>query len=193
MAMPAPHSVRHRWTRAEVLALTDAAPETAPRYELVAGELLVTPSPGGAHQLAVAELKALLRNWLVEHPVGRVVGDPLDFELEPGTIVRPDVGVVPMHEARRLLTEMPGRELLLAVEVISPSSAQADRGPKRELYQRHVPEYWIVDLDARLFERWRQSEGRPEILHERLEWHPAGAAAAFELALPGFFASVFDI
>ena len=55
--------------------------------------------------------------------------------------MRPDVGVVPTHEARRLLTEMPGRELLLAVEFISPSSARFDRGEKRKLYQRHVPEY----------------------------------------------------
>ena len=193
MAMPAPAPARRRWTRAEVLALTEAAaPQAAPRYELVDGELLVTPSPGGAHQFAVAELKRLLGNWLVDQPVGRVSGDPLDFELEPGTIVRPDVGVVPLHEKRRLLTEMPGRELLLVVEVLSPSSARFDRGEKRLLYQRHVPEYWIVDLDARLFERWRPGDTRPEILHDAIDWQPPGSSAAFELSLPEFFASVFE-
>ena len=74
-----------------------------------------------------------------------------------------------------------------AVEVISPGSARGDRGPKRELYQRHVPEYWIVDLDAALIERWRPGDERPEILRESLEWKPAGASSAFVLELPAFF------
>ena len=46
-------------------------------------------------------------------------------------------------------------KLLLAAEVISPSSARGDRVDKREAYQRNgVPEYWIVDTAARVVERW---------------------------------------
>ena len=190
MAMPA--SVRRRWTRAEVLTLIHSATDAAPRYELVDGQLLVTPSPGGPHQFAVAELNRLLGNWLLDQPVGRVAGDPLDFELEPGTILRPDVGVVPLHEKRRLLTEMPGRELMLVVEVLSPSSARFDRGEKRELYQRRVPEYWIVDLDARRFERWRPGDARPEILRHAVDWQPQDASSTFQLSIPEFFARVFE-
>ena len=56
-----------------------------------------------------------------------------------------------MAEWRRVATEgLPIRELLLAVEVLSPSSSRHDRVRKRPHYQRHVPDYWIVDLDARL-------------------------------------------
>jgi Uma2 family endonuclease len=87
---------------------------------------------------------------------------------------------------------MPARELLLAVEVLSPSSGRYDRVTKRPHYQRHVPEYWIVDLDARLFERWRAGDERPEILTETLEWTPAGASEPFTLDLIRFFALVFD-
>ena len=87
-------------------------------------------------------------------------------------------------------TVMPGQSLLLAIEVISPGSARGDRGPKRALYQRHVPEYWIVDLDAALFERWRPGDERPEILREHIDWWPAGAAAPFQLDLSSFFARV---
>lgn len=47
-----------------------------------------------------------------------------------------------------------------------------------------------MDLDAKLIERWRPGDLRPEILHSRLEWRPQGAAAAFELDLPEFFARV---
>jgi Uma2 family endonuclease len=63
---------------------------------------------------------------------------------------------------------------------------------KRPFYQRHVPEYWIVDLDARLFERWRPDDERPEVLTQSVQWLPRGAASAFVLDLPTFFAAVFD-
>ena len=185
MAMPATH---RRWTRPEVMALIDATPDPTPRYELVDGELLVTPSPIGPHQKAVRELMLELGNYLRRNPAGEVLDSPFDVELEPETIVQPDVFVVPPDEARRLETEMPGRSLLLAIEIISPGSARGDRGAKRKLYQRHVPEYWIVDLDAALFERWRPGDERPEILRDRIEWQPAGASMPVGLELPDFFA-----
>lgn len=55
--------------------------------------------------------------------------------------------------------------LLLADEILSPSSMRADRVIKRRFYARHdVDEYWVVDLDARIVERTRRGEERPEIL-----------------------------
>ena len=66
---------------------------------------------------------------------------------------------------------------LLAVEVLSPSTARADRTVKRRLYQRAgVPEYWIVDLEARLVERWRPADERPEVLTDTLTWRPVSPA-----------------
>ena len=84
-----------------------------------------------------------------------------------------------------------GRRLLLAAEVLSLSSQRADRGRKRLLYQRTVPLYWIVDLDARAVESWLPDSSEPTILRDRLEWHPSGAATAFTLDLPAYFARVF--
>jgi Uma2 family endonuclease len=55
-----------------------------------------------------------------------------------------------------------------------------------------VPEYWIVDLDARLVERWRPSDERPEILAGRLEWHPAGEVPPLPLDLPQLFGEILD-
>jgi hypothetical protein len=57
--------------------------------------------------------------------------------------------------------------------------------------QRHLPDYWIVDLDARLIERWTPEDARPELITETLSWHPSGATTAFTLDLPVFFESVF--
>jgi Uma2 family endonuclease len=189
MVMPA---VKRRWTAREVRQLIAESPLATPRYELVDGELLVTPSPNWPHQTAVYLLLTRLHEYLQRQTVGAVRPSPFDVELVPESLVQPDVFVVPSHEARRLLTEMPARELLLAVEVLSPSSSRHDRVTKRPHYQRHVPEYWIVDLDARLFERWRPGDTRPEIVTETLEWSPPGATEPFSLDVIRYFADVFD-
>ena len=185
MAMPA---VKRRWTAREVRALIDQNPLATPRYELVDGELLVTPSPNTPHQRAVLALAAAVRDYLKRYPVGEVLVSPFDVELEPGLLVQPDVFVVPMPEARRLDTEVLARELLVAAEVLSPSSGRHDRVTKRPHYQRHIPESWIIDLDARLVERWLPNDTRPEILVEALVWHPSGVNEPFRLELPGYFA-----
>ena len=58
----------------------------------------------------------------------------------------------------------------------SPSTARFDRVVKWLRYQRQgIPEYWIVDLDSRLFERWLPRDERPEILYERIAWAPDAA------------------
>jgi Uma2 family endonuclease len=191
MAMPAVDRHR-RWTAAEVRQIIDESPLAAPRYELVDGELLVTPAPNRRHQEAVARLLIALRAYLERERVGHALTSPFDVELEPEFLSQPDLFVLPPDEWRRLAAERIAQRLLLAVEVLSPSSARHDRVRKRPLYQRHVPEYWIVDLDARLVERWRPTDERPEILTDVLAWHPAGAAETVRLELPGYFAQALD-
>ena len=166
MAMPARIG---RWTAREVRELIAAAPLATPRYELVDGELLVTPSPAYRHQLVVTRLLFALTQYLDSEPVGTAIPSPSDVELEPEFITQPDILVVPVDESRRAMREgLPIRELLLAVEVLSPSSSRHDRVRKRPLYQRHVPDYWIVDLDARLVERWTPDDERPGAAHGRV-------------------------
>jgi Uma2 family endonuclease len=193
MAMPAvDQRSRRRWSAREVRQLIAESALQTPRYELVDGELLVTPSPNRAHQLAVKGLLRSLDDYLATTRIGHVLPSPFDVELEPESITQPDVFVVSPSDWERLAMEMPARELVLAIEVLSPSSSQHDRVTKRPLYLRHVSEYWIVDPYARVVERWTPDEKRPEILTTTLEWHPRGAAEPFRLALPAFFASVFD-
>ena len=79
------------------------------------------------------------------------------------------------------------------MEVLSPSTARADRTVKRRLFQRTgVPEYWIVDLDARVVERWRPGDDRPEVLTDSLHWQPAAAAEPLRIDLPAFFMQVLE-
>ena len=192
MSMPA---VQRRWTAREVRELIDQNPLATPRYELVEGELLVTPSPSAVHQDAASLLVQLLNAYFKAVPIGHAYASPLDVDLEPELVVQPDVLAVPMREFQRLRrdrTNTPVRELLIAAEILSPSSGRFDRVKKRGPYQRHVSEYWIVDLDSRVFERWQPNDIRPDILSRELVWQPAEASQPFRLDLPRYFAEILD-
>ena len=184
MGMP---QTAHAWTPDEVRAL----PDDGRRYEVVAGELLVTPAPAFRHQAAVLRLVRTLSDYTDRTGVGFALMSPADIEPEAGALVQPDVFVGPLPEGRRPESWADFSHLLLAVEVLSPSTARADRTVKRLLFQRTgVPEYWIVDLDARLVERWRPGDERPEMLTERLHWQPDPAKTALEVDLAAFFEQV---
>jgi Uma2 family endonuclease len=184
MVMPA--SAR-RWTVDEVREMQQEE-RAWPRYELIDGELLVTPSPRPLHQLAVGNLFVLLQPYVAKHGIGATLMSPADIELVPGTIVQPDVFVIPLVNGKFPLEWQATKSLLLAVEILSPSSLRADRVTKRRFFARvAVAEYWVVDLDARLVERTRAGEERPEILDQKLEWSPAGATEPLFLDLGEFF------
>jgi len=164
-----------------------ALPEDGKRYEVVDGELFVTPSPRSPHQRAVRDLSYTLQAYVVRHGLGEVLFSPADIELDARTLVQPDVFV----HAGIIREWNDGTPLLLVVEVLSPSTARADRTIKRRRYQRAgIPEYWIVDLDARIVERWRPGDERPEVLGDLVTWQPRPDLAAFSLELPAFFATV---
>jgi Uma2 family endonuclease len=188
MGMPA--QVGRHWTAAHVRELIAAAPLASPRYELVDGELLVTPSPSAPHQALVVELQAALREYVGKHNIGVAATSPSDVELEPERITQPDVYVVSFSEWERVLAVgFPLHTLFLAVEVLSPSSSRYDRVSKRALYQRYVPEYWVIDTDARVVERWRTGDDRPEIVTQSLVWQGPGSVPPLNIDLPRLFST----
>ncbi len=188
MGMPA-EKIR-RWTTAEVRELMDES-RPWPRYELIDGHLIVTPAPTWTHQWAVARLWRVLDEYLSRDAVGVAMMSPSDLELEEGHITQPDVFVVPISSGRHPRSWPDVKTLLVAAEVLSPSNARYDRVDKRKFFQRvEVPEYWVVDLDARVFERWTPGDARPEVIDGTLTWNPAGAPTAFALDVPHYFAEV---
>ncbi len=157
------------WTAAMVRAL----PDDGRRYELVSGELLVTPSPSPRHQAVAAALFARLQPYLSSTGIGSVLWSPADLAFGEDEILQPDLFVVPADVPRPIRRWGDVTHLLLAVEILSPTTARADRTTKRRRYQRAgTAEYWVVDPDARLVERWRPEDDRPEILTETLTWQP---------------------
>jgi Uma2 family endonuclease len=164
-----------------------ALPDDGNRYEVVHGELLVTPAPRALHQEIVRRLLVRLSLYLDAEPVGHVLPAPADISWGPDILVQPDLFVVPLAQARTLdWCRM--KDLLLAIEVLSPASVRADRFTKRIEYQRQrIPRYWAVDPDQRRVEVWTPEEVAPRLERERLGWHPAGAARPLELDLEALF------
>ena len=167
-----------------------ALPDDGKRYEVVDGSLLVTPAPGWPHQRAIRELFLLLHPYLGSQKLGEALWSPADIELDARTLVQPDLFVT-----RTRSGESENRrdfDLQLVIEVLSPSTARYDRLTKRIRYQRQGVEYWIVDLDARVIERWMPSDERPEILATTLEWQPAEGRSPLLIDLEKYFAGVLD-
>jgi Uma2 family endonuclease len=165
-------------------------PDDGNRYETVRGQLLVTPAPRPWHQEVAARLLVGLRGYCAAEGVGHVFSAPADISWGPDILVQPDVFVVPIAEARTLEWAAM-RSLLLAVEVLSPSSTRADRFTKRRLYQEvGIPLYWLVDADERLAEVWTPDATFPSFERERLVWHPAGATEPFILSCAELFRPV---
>jgi Uma2 family endonuclease len=191
MGMPAPHS--NRWTLAQVRRLIDRRPGYAPRYELVDGELLVTPAPNGMHQRILAELYALVREYVNRERLGEARFSPATVTLAPESHLEPDLFVIPAVDGRRAPALAPVRRLLLAAEVLSPSSVRHDGVTKRAFFQRQrVPEYWIVDGSSEVFHIWHPDDQQARIADTTLVWTPEGAAAPFVLDVAAFFAAVRD-
>ena len=186
MAMP---NLAHRYTVAEVLAF----PDDGNRYEVVQGELLVTPSPRLDHQLVIARLLHYLHNYL--EPLGLsdlVLTAPADITWgvhprDADELVQPDIFVLHPDDGPRQWLDV--KRLALVIEVVSPSSTRGDRVVKRKAYQSHqVPAYWVADPDAALVEVWSPHEDRPSIVTDAIAWRWNEATPALVIALADLFA-----
>ena len=186
MAMPLPLTYTE-WT-ADML---DLLPNDGNRYEIVDGELFVTPAPAIIHQRASVELVLLLA------PYGKSIGidvytAPTDVEFAPRRVVQPDVLALPRTaDGRHAERFADVGVLLLAVEVLSPYSKTRDLFLKRELYQQErVPDYWIVDCDERVFIHWTPERQKPEIIRDILRWQPMAAHPPLIIDVMQYFRDV---
>ena len=185
MGMPQTNT---HWTADLVRAL----PDDGKRYELVSGELVVTPAPAPLHQALLMALIDQLSPYLRSTGAGRLQASPADLAFGENEILQPDLFVLPASLPRGFRAWADVTSLLLAIEILSPSTARYDRIVKRRRYQRAgIPEYWIVDPDSRVIERWRPQDERPEVASELLEWQPASDSPALVLNLPKLFSEAW--
>jgi len=185
MGMPMP---RTDWT----VEMLSELPDDGNRYEVIDGELFVTPAPSHVHQRAVLQLLVLLDPYVKKLR--------LDLLLAPSAVtfsrqreVQPDVLVLPpMSDGRPAVRFADVGVLLLAVEVLSPYTKRTDRREKLALYQDEaVRAYWIVDTDARTIERWTPTSLHGEVFADEMQWQPLDSYEPFVLDVAAYFRAVF--
>ena len=166
----------------------DDRPDDRNRYEIIDGEVLVTPPPSLGHQRRLRELLLRLHPFALARGL-EVLFAPLDVRASPVTQVEPDLLVLPLHfEGRGLVRWEPMSALVLVVEILSPSTAHVDRGRKRELYlEQGVPEYWIVDEVSRSVAVWRPGAGEAQHVRDTLVWTPPGVTESLDVDLVSLF------
>lgn len=184
MVATPPVFVAPRYTIADLEAL----PDSGVRYELLGGALLVTPSPAPLHQLVATEIIAALHAAAGAGGKLRVVA-PGAVERSDDTQLQPDVMVYEAPPGAHRWTDV--RRVLLAVEILSPSTRRQDIDVKRPAYQAlGVEETWLVDPVARTVEVWPRTATAPVVVTERLVWRRPELAAPLELDLADLFRDV---
>ena len=175
-----------KWTLRELHRL----PDDGNKYELVRGELFVTPAPSQEHEELAAVLGRILGPYVAKHRLGRVyrpraiirVGES---ETEPDLMVRP---VRPGRPRGWVKAPRP----ILVVEILSDATRRRDHEQKRSLYlDEGIPEYWIVDGDERRI-RVVRPDSEDQLCDIWLIWQPAGAAEPLAIDLPRFFREALD-
>jgi Uma2 family endonuclease len=168
-------------------------PSDGNRYEIIDGELFVTPAPAKRHQWALARLLTRLLPFVDSIGLALFVA-PTDVRASANTQVEPDVFVLPrQRDIARGPNWLPMHQLLLAVEVLSPSTRRVDSGKKRTLYlSQGVAEYWIVDVDARAIEVSVLGEPTARVLRESLKWRPLADGPPLIIDLNAFFREIDD-
>jgi Uma2 family endonuclease len=160
-----------RWTLEEVHSL----PDDGNKYELVRGDLFVTPPPNEDHETILSRLTRVLDPYVAAQRLGMVYHPRAVMRFE-GSEVEPDL----MVRQARIVTDKDWDDAptpILIVEVLSGSTRRRDHLQKRELYlDAGVAEYWIVDPEARNVRVVRAGQ-KDVVLTEELRWDAPGATA----------------
>jgi Uma2 family endonuclease len=133
-----------------------ALPEDGQRYQIIEGDLDVTPAPSASHQRVSRNLVIVLGEHVRRHRLGAVFDAPFDVLLAQDTVVQPDL----LFVARERLSSVTERGLEgppdLIIEILSPATRRLDRTRKMRVYARFgVRECWLVDPEAQSFEVFR--------------------------------------
>jgi Uma2 family endonuclease len=171
-----------RWTLEEVHSL----PDDGNKYELVRGELFVTPAPSGEHEDILARLSRVLDAYVAASRLGFVYRPRAVMRFE-GSEVEPDLMVRqpwPGDEKDWDTAPLP----CLVVEVFSGSTRRRDQEQKRALYtDAGIAEYWMIDPERRTITVVRPGQA-DETVRDILAWRPIAAVAPLTIQLGDVFA-----
>lgn len=121
-------------------------PDDGQRYEIIHGDLVMTPAPVPLHQMVSGNIFNLLSTHVKTNQLGFVLYAPCDVVLDELNVVQPDILFI-TRERAEIITEknIQGAPDLI-IEIISPTTAYYDLVSKKDVYQQFgVKEYWLVD------------------------------------------------
>jgi Uma2 family endonuclease len=125
-------------------------PEGPPYYQLIEGELEMSPSPNREHQLIHSNISRILYRYLEKSPLGRILSAPFDIYLDDLNVYQPDLMFILNSRKKKIIAEkgVEGAPDII-IEILSPRTARFDREVKRRVYARSgVREVWIVDPET---------------------------------------------
>jgi len=125
-------------------------PDDGKRYQIIEGEVCMSPAPVPYHQEILFGLAQLVRNFVEEGDLGKVFIAPCDVILSNENVVQPDIFFVSKDRLHIITDKNIQGAPDLAVEIVSPHSLKIDKLLKRNLYAKYgVREYWLVDGEKR--------------------------------------------
>jgi Uma2 family endonuclease len=131
------------------------------RYEVIDGELVVSPAPGFAHQYASTALVTELNNHVRPRGLGIILHAPFDVIFSKLNVVQPDLVCLTAEQVQRVRERGVEEAPTLVVEILSPSTSARDRREKLQLYARMgVPHYWLLHPRRRYLDAHELREGR---------------------------------
>ncbi|HEY3875434.1 MAG TPA: Uma2 family endonuclease [Candidatus Kapabacteria bacterium] len=145
-----------RYTKEDYERLPEGAP-----YQLIGGELIMSPSPTFFHQRIISRINQTLGTYVRNHGLGEIIVSPMDVHLTEDDIYQPDALFIRADQLSGIAEDdrihfVPD----LAIEVLSPSTAYYDYSHKKTVYaERGVKEYWIVDPQDRTVEIMENENG----------------------------------
>lgn len=121
-------------------------PADGQRYEIMDGELFVSPAPYTRHQTLSRRIQFKLYLLYEESGRGQIFNALCDVILATKTVVQPDLALVLKDSVAQISQRGIEGPPDLVVEILSPSTARVDLRIKRMIYAQHgVREYWVVD------------------------------------------------
>ncbi|QWK19244.1 MAG: Uma2 family endonuclease [Hydrogenobacter thermophilus] len=157
-------------------------PEGSP-YQLIEGELIMSPAPAPEHQEVSINLSYRLYNVVKKTGKGKVLYAPIDVHLDEENVYQPDIVVI-LKDGKAKLTER-GVEGPpdMVIEILSPSTAYYDLTEKKEVYERvGVKEYWIVDPKRKAIEVYNNNTEKGFELYSKAK----GSGKVKSLVIPEF-------
>lgn len=175
---------KERYTYEDYLQLPEGAP-----YELIGGELVMSPSPSAEHQRILRRLSWSIQQYLDESEKGEIFFAPMDVYFSENDTPQPDLIFIAKDRIDIIGEQKIEGAPDLIVEILSPSTAHRDLTTKKRLYEQHdVKEYWIVDPEQQAVEVFENTD-RGFMQHARV----VEEGAATSKLLDGFHVDLDDL